>query len=520
MILERMWMPALGLLAGAVLAGAVSESWRARVRWLLRLPALGLLLSFPMERAWRAWTSPAPDSRGAAWWEAWMLFWACVALGHGAERLWNAILRRRGRPADLPPLLASILRGLFVLAVALLVLKYRLGLNITPVVASTALATAVIGFALQGVLGNLMAGLSLNLVRSYRQGDWIAVRNVEGQVVHSDWRETRLRTTSLQLIVVPNSLLASELVTNFTQPDPLRRHEVFAVTAPEAPPGRVVEALQAAAADVPGVLAEPAPEAHVVEYREFLVRYRLFFHTREYGRRSRIEGRVMDRIWYEFRRRGIPSPSLGLVTPGEPERPVALAGVRTGDAGREAPVERAGRLLSGEFGRLFLRDEGGAPWVTVDELLPVVERMIHRVYGPGEVLCRQGEAGTSCGVLLEGRLNGVIHTPGQGAEPAGTTTFTIEEGAVFGEMSLLTGQPRMATIQAAGHAEVLDIPESAFRLLLGLKPEIPARLARLAGERASRNEAALRELAGHRTAPPAEVERTLLARFRRLLGKG
>lgn len=520
MMRERMWMLALGLLAGAVLAGAVSGAWRTRMRWMLRLPFLGLLLAFPMERAWRAWAPPTPDGRGAAWWEAWILFWACLVLGHGAERLWNAILQRRGRPADLPPLLASILRGLFVLAVALLVLKHRLGLNITPVVASTALATAVIGFALQGVLGNLMAGLSLNLVRSYRQGDWIAVRNVEGQVVHSDWRETRLRTTSLQLIVVPNSLLASELVTNFTQSDPLRRHELFAVTAPEAPPGRVVEALQAAAADVPGVLAEPAPEAHVVEYREFFVRYRLFFHSRDYARRSRIEGRVMDRVWYEFRRRAIPSPSMGLLTPGEADRPAALAPARTGDAGRVSAQERAASLLEGEFGRLFLRDEGGAPWVTVDELLPVVARMFHRVYGPGEVICRQGEAGTSCGVLLEGRLDGVIHAPEHGAGPAGTTTFTIEGGAVFGEMSLLTGQPRMATLRAAGHAEVLEIPESAFRLLLGLKPEIPARLARLAGERASRNEAALREQAGRQTAPPAEVERTLLARFRRLLGKG
>lgn len=397
----QIWIPALVMLAMSIAfvvyrrGGVRGGEWTDIERLAVAPSVLILLFSLPLNHVWTTfWPGPA-TGRLALGRECWFLFWSLVATGAVAERLWSLFLKRRGRAMSMPGLLASILRGLYVLAVALFVLRYCAGWNITPVLASTALATAVIGFALQGVLGNLMAGISMNLVRTFRPGDWIAVRNIEGQVVHSDWRETRIRTTGLHMIVVPNSALAGELVTNFSQPDPLRRHEVFIATAFDAPPGQVAEALEAAAADVEGVVAAPPPQAHVYEFGEWSVRYRLFFHTREYQKRSRIEGEVRDRMWYELRRRGLKLPEVLLTGPGV--SPPVLAAVQT-----VVPDISAAMLLDGDFGRRFLRDAEGRPWVTAEELQPVVARLRRLAYGPGEVIFRQGAAGGSCAILLSG----------------------------------------------------------------------------------------------------------------------
>jgi len=86
-------------------------------------------------------------------------------------------------------------------------------------------------------------------------------------------------------------------------------------------------------------------------------------------------------------------------------------------------------------------------------------------------------------------------------------------------MSLVTGLPRTATLQAATEAELLEIPKSAFIQLLGLRPDIPAKLAELAAQRAEQNAAMYEKL---RSMPTTGLSSSLqrdsiLQRFKRLL---
>ena len=100
--------------------------------------------------------------------DAWRMFWLGVLAVDVIEGLavQAYVLRRRVFP--IPDLLLDIIRALFVLAVGFAVMKLQMGIDIAPLLASTALVTAVVGFALQGVLGNLLAGMSLHLVGSFR----------------------------------------------------------------------------------------------------------------------------------------------------------------------------------------------------------------------------------------------------------------------------------------------------------------------------------------------------------------
>ena len=87
-----------------------------------------------------------------------------------------------GRACPLSRLTRSLLRLAIMLGVAFLLIRYQLGHKIGVLLTSTAIVTGVIGFAMQGVLGNLLAGMSLHACRSMAVGDWIEVDGTIGQV--------------------------------------------------------------------------------------------------------------------------------------------------------------------------------------------------------------------------------------------------------------------------------------------------------------------------------------------------
>jgi CRP-like cAMP-binding protein len=149
-------------------------------------------------------------------------------------------------------------------------------------------------------------------------------------------------------------------------------------------------------------------------------------------------------------------------------------------------------------------------------LQSVATALRHVQYTAGETVFRQGDEGDGCYVVVKGQVKGQIEHAGVAAP----TRFDLGRGAVLGEMSLMTGLPRTATITVTEEVELLEIPAAAFTQLLGLRPEIPEILARLAAERAAANAASLEEL---KTRTSVDVNATvrresILKRFLSMLG--
>jgi small-conductance mechanosensitive channel/CRP-like cAMP-binding protein len=470
----------------------------------------GLAVLWLPEWIQASWVPQWPVAHRAAW----HLFWMVILIFNLLESIAVEISVSSGR-YQLPALLRGVMRVVVTALAAFFVLRYELGLNITPLLASTALVTAVVGFALQGVLGNLLAGMSLNLTGSLSKRDWVVVDGVEGQVDEMNWRETWVVTREHIPIRIPNSKVADAHIQNLSRPEGPRRCSVFVDASYDDPPDLVIQSMVAAAAAVPDVRRMPAPTAMVEEYKSYGVGYKLWVWLDRYPQREPIQAEVRRYIWYQFRRAGIqiPYPVSDQVLNQFMERAIVPATPATESADAQ---RRAQGLLQSDFAHQVLEDDKGNLLIPEEELSAWAGRLSSQRYGRGELIFRQGAAGDCCYVVLSGLLEGKIHHRESGKE----TTFELGSGVVMGEMSLVTGLPRMADMRVKESAELLLIPAPEFAALLECHPGVLEQLSRLAANRAAANRQQYEDLMVT-DAPPVDQaisQDGILQRFWRLLG--
>lgn len=522
-----------GMLAGTLLLVA-GLAWWPRRRWRRCADAtssalaiwsyvlLGALV-FPLLALGIGWLVLwLPHGLGSVWanqWPAihrtaWGIFWLIMlayALGEAAA---ERIAAATGR-VQMPALLRGVLRLAVAALAAFFVLRVVLGWNITPLLASTALVTAVVGFALQGVLGNLLAGMSLNLTGALAHRDWVRIDDLEGQVAEMNWRETWLMTREHIPVRLPNSKVADAQIRNLSRPAGPRRCSVAVDASYDDPPDRVIRALLLAAAAVKEVRQTPAPVAVLMEYKSYGIGYELRIWVDHFAFRDPVQGDVRRHIWYQFRRAGIqiPYPVTDQVLNDFMQRAVVPP---LPAAEHPAPPRPGAALLRSDFATKVLAGPDGRLLVPEHELAEWAGHLTRELYAQGETLFRQDETGDCCYVVLSGKLTGRIHHRGSGQ----TMAFEVGPGAVAGEMSLMTGLPRMADLVVAESAELLRIPSAKFAELLGTYPGLAEPLSRLVAERAQQN---LRQVEGLLAADADGVNQAIssagiLRRFWRLLG--
>jgi small-conductance mechanosensitive channel/CRP-like cAMP-binding protein len=398
---------------------------------------------------------------------------------------------KKGKPYPLPRVLHGLILIIVYIAVVLALLREFLGFNIGPLLAGSAILTAVLGLALQGVLGNVFSGMSLHYTKSFSRGDWVKVGETEGQVVDTNWRETRLRDRTSNIVVIPNTVVASQTIVNFSLPD-----RASAVVLPVkvdflATPAVVIDLLIEAAKEAPDVLPEPKPTAYILTYDEFGLAYVLKFWISDYGRRPDITGEVARLIWHKLRRRGVEIP-----VPVESKlRGVLRALQPSEDRVAEIATERERNcqdFLKSSFLNIQEGEKAGQPLLSESEVRELASMSERARFGAREVLFRQGETGDVCYVVARGRVRGEIVY-----EEAGktyTTSFEVGPGGIVGEMSLFTGLPRTATVVVGEDTELLEIRAGALASLIARNAALAEAMAEVVSARNRANREMLRKV--------------------------
>ncbi len=332
--------------------------------------------------------------------------------------------------------------------------------------------------------------MSLHYTKSFSRGDWIRVGDTEGVVVDTNWRETRIIDAARNIIIFPNSEVASRTITNYSLPDSLVEVVLPVKTGFDAPPAAVLEVLDEAAREVPDVVLEPPPKARVAGYNDFGMSYVLKVHIGDYSRKDDIIAEIARLVWYKFRRRGIEVP-----LPVESKLRQVLSAIRPDDRAVAAVVEQERNsqdLARSSFLRVQEGEKAGEMVLSEAEIGDLASRARRVAFAAQEVLFRQGERGENCYLVASGKVRGEIIYEENGRKY--TTDFEIGPGGIVGEMSLFTGIPRTATIVVLDDAELLEVGAEAFAGLLGRNPALAETVAEIVSGRNKTNLEMLRKI--------------------------
>lgn len=336
---------------------------------------------------------------------------------------------------------------------------------------TSAVGAVVVGFALQDTLGNMFSGLAIQVEKPFRVGHWVAVGSFEGRVTEVTWRATKLRTKAGNQVILPNAFVGKEAIVNYSEPDTPTRLDVVVGVSYDVSPDRVKAALLEAVANVPLVLTFPEPEFLLDDFASSSVTYRVRFWIADFARDTVARDKVRSAIYYALKRHRFEIPYPIQVEYSHDERP-------------ERPADRLARADA------ILRAADLFAALSDDHRMDLAGRSTEHTFGAGEAIVRQGHSGSSMFVVAQGRARVV--------EASGRELATFTRGGYFGEMSLLTGQPRSATVLAAEECHVLELTADALREAALVTPEVLRRLGIVVAERRADLERHQAEVAAER----------------------
>lgn len=400
--------------------------------------------------------------------------------------------RKHTAPALLRQIVSLLVFGLAVIVLVRLIL----GVQLTGVIATSAVLSVVIGLALQDTLGNLFSGLALHLEKSVQVGDMVRFGETFGTVEELSWRAMKVRTMEGNVLLVPNSTASRERLEVFPRPGRPIARKLEVGLEYDLPPGKAREALEAAGRDLPGIASFPEPAAYLKSFGDFSISYELRYWLEDYSRFLELDSQVRERVWYRLSREGIPIAfplirqwqwAAGALEPRS-RRNAIEAAISSVDLFALLSDEARGRVASGARERRF---------------------------APGETIVREGDRGSSMFVVEEGRLGVSAHgTVGQSQKLA-----VLEAGSAFGEVSLLTGDTRTATVRALTEATLLEIDKATLAPILRENPSIVGLLELTMQERRKRAADALQAARGD-DADRTEDRAPLRQRIARFFGLG
>ena len=407
-----------------------------------------------------------------------------IGAGIAVIRLWGLLAFRIILPRlrIMPPRIAE---DIFVIigyiAWGLVRLRYA-GLDLGSIVATSAMITAVVAFAMQDTLGNILGGLALQLDNSIEIGDWIKVDDISGRVVDIRWRSTLVETRNWETVVFPNSQLMKNkflvLGRRTDQPVQWRRWVWFDVGL-DISPARVISVVEEAIrpTDIANVAKTPLPNCILVDMdNKGYARYAMRYWLTDLMLDDPTDAAIRWHIMAALQRAGI---KLAME-----ERSIHIT--KENEKHEEALHHREVQLRMKTLRRVELFAQ-----MTDDELRKLAERLRYVPFAKGNIIARQGtHAQHWLFIIISGEAE--VFLDGGGGEKR--ILNTLAKGDFFGEMSMMTGSPRVASVSAKTDVECYRLDKEAFEEILTARPGIAEDVAQVLAVRRMQLDSALLNL--------------------------
>jgi small-conductance mechanosensitive channel/CRP-like cAMP-binding protein len=407
--------------------------------------------------------------------------------------LWDYYFEKK-RQTPIPHFLREMVALLIFLIALLLVLSfvYHAEAQLKGLLAGSGIIAIILGFAGQNLFGGIIAGISLQISRPYKVGDWLQVGERFAEVMEINWRSTRLRTNDAIYLDIPNNEIVRQTIINLHYPSQVHAMRIRVGVEYKVPPNRVKDALMRATKSAEFVLKDPPPRIFLVDFADHAIVYEIKFYMGNHAKINEVNDAIRTNVWYELKRQRIAIPF--------PTRTLHLER-RAKDS---IPEER-------EKARAVLREDPLFQCLEEEQLDRLLEHSQLNRFGRGERVIEEGAAGDSMFILLRGTAQVSVAKNG-----APLRLGTLRPGDCFGEMSLLTGEPRTATVRAEADCEVLEISKPVMSEVLHHAPECLEQLSELLARRKMETEGIVREAtpSEEETVKEREYRATFLHRLR------
>ena len=349
---------------------------------------------------------------------------------------------------------------IYIIAFFLIFQSQYPDISLAPLFTGSTILGIVVGLALQDTLGNLFAGLALQADQPFQVGDVISLPNRGNGVVESiSWRGVKIRTFQSKVLVISNSVLGKETI-EVAPRNNLNARLVFFNTEYHYSPTRTIQAVRDAVRQVENVTQKIRPVVRIRNLGDNGIDWEVKYWLDDYAKHNDTDALVRQRIWYVFQREKIDFAYPTRVLHMMPQPEVVA---------HEEIVNTYAEHLNNVPIFAPLSDA---------ETEQLANASTHRVYAPGELIVRKGQEGNSMFVIISGAVK--VQIPEVGYQK---TVNRLGENDYFGEMSLLTGDPRSANVIAEVETEVLRIKKEALKPIFENNPDLVRSISELVEER-------------------------------------
>ncbi len=354
--------------------------------------------------------------------------------------------------------------------IAFFILASRTGYNLSGLVATSAVITAVVGFSLQDSLINIMGGLAIQLDNSIKVGDWIKVdEKTVGKVIEVRWRYTSIETSNWETIIIPNITLIknpiSVLGKRINQPNQLRRWIYFNVDFRYSPREVIKVVLDALDNEkIDNISTDPPISCILMDIKDTFGHYAVRYWLTNLAKDDPTDSEVRIWIYYALKRANIP---LSM-----PAQAVFVTEDSSDRKERKSKEEIQNRISVLEKIELFNH-------LTIDDLEKIATKLRYAPFTRGEVITRQGAEAHWLYIIIKGQVSiQISNYQGETCEVA-----KLKSGSFFGEMSLMTGEKRSATVVAISDTDCYRIDKSIFQEIIEDRPDIAEVVAEILAKR-------------------------------------
>ena len=346
-----------------------------------------------------------------------------------------------------------------------------------------------LGFGLQDLAKNFISGLTLLIERPIKVGDFIEVGSLEGSVQRISIRSTVIRTNNGVSVIVPNIEFVENKIINWSHHNTDSRIHIPVGVEYGSDPLVVTEILLSSAYMEPRVLANPAARVWFVGFGDHALNFELLVWIDQPQNKDPIKSALNFIIEHELRQKGInipfPQRDVWLKNPEELGNllqkftPKAISQAAD-DITENGQVSTDGDLAQTQPKPLYLRDllrqVDYFENFTNLELLQLIEQGYRQTIAPKKFIFRENDPGDCFYIILSGSVEVF-------SEKANKYLTTLHRGDFFGELSLLMGIPRSATVKTLEETIVFNLNQKGLQQLLNHNQRLADQIAQKLAER-------------------------------------